>query len=63
MTHNNKYFIDFMERYDFPQEAKDCFIALADRLDSDADLGNKYDEILNEYMYPVANEEIHPTLA
>ncbi|MBQ4603305.1 MAG: DUF5596 domain-containing protein, partial [Clostridia bacterium] len=62
MIHNNNYFINFMERFDFPEEAKNCFNDLTEKLDSDSVMGNKYDEILNEYMYPVANEEIRPSL-
>lgn len=62
MIHNNNYFIDFMERFDFPVEAKECFDALTKKLDAEKEIGEKYDEILSEYMYPVANEEIRPTL-
>ncbi len=62
MIHNSKYFVDFMERFDFQEEAKDCFNALTRRLDSEAALSEKYDAILNEYMHPVANDEIRPSL-
>ena len=62
MIHNNKYFIDFMERFDFPAEAKECFDLLTKKLDAETSLGEKYDSILNEYMFPVANEEIRPSL-
>lgn len=62
MIHNNNYFIGFMERFDFPDEAKKCFNDLTKMLDSDSDFGKKYDDILNEYMYPVASEEIRPSL-
>ena len=62
MIHNNKYFIDFMERFDFTEESKKCFSSIAERLDSESALGEKYDSILNEYMYPVANDEIRPSL-
>ena len=30
MIHNNKYFIDFMDRFDFPAEAKECFDLLGE---------------------------------
>ena len=62
MIHNNNFFIGFMERFDFPDEAKKCFNDLTKMLDLDSDFGKKYDDILNEYMYPVASEEIRPSL-
>lgn len=62
MIHNNQYFIDFMERFDFTEESKECFSSIAKKLDSEATLSEKYDAILNEYMYPVANDKIRPSL-
>lgn len=62
MIHNNAYFIDFMERNDFTEESKICFSEINKKLDSETHLGEKYDAILNEYMYPVANDEIRPSL-
>ncbi len=56
MIHNNQFFINFMEKYNFPEEAKKCFLSIGEKLDSETDLSEKYDTILNEYMYPEADE-------
>ena len=40
-----------MDRTGFPQEAKDCFNRVFDRIRSEADLRKEYYELLNEYLY------------
>ena len=40
-----------MDRTGFPQEAKDCFNRVFDRIRSDAGFRKEYYALLNEYLY------------
>lgn len=55
MKHKSEHFLLVEKKLGFPAQANDCFNALADRLDSEKVLGDKFDRIRNLYMFPRAH--------
>lgn len=54
--HVNDFLIDFMNRFKYPDEAKETFLRVSERLDKEPELGAAFDEAVNSYMYPKAHD-------
>lgn len=52
MLHLNDFIISFMERYSYPEIAVKEFTRLEKRLDDEKEFGDRFDALLNDYMYP-----------
>ncbi len=48
--HVNDFLIDFMNRYNYPDEAKSTFLRVSERLDAEKDFGSAFDDVVNGYM-------------
>ncbi len=55
MKHYNDFIVSFMERYHYPEIAVKEFTRIEKRLDEEKDFGDRFDAILNGYMYPEAD--------
>lgn len=61
MLHCNDYILNFMKYYDYPEIAVKEFTRVEKRLDDEPEFGEKMDKLVEEYMYPEA-DEIGPVL-
>lgn len=55
MQHCNDFIVSFMERYHYPEIAVKEFTRIEKRLDAEKDFGDRFDAILNGYMFPEAD--------
>lgn len=55
MQHCNDFIVSFMERYHYPEIAVKEFTRIEKRLDEEKDFGDRFDAILNGYMFPEAD--------
>lgn len=51
MKHNTQFIQDFMDYYDYPQEAKELFTQVLERLDSNKSFGRKFDRLYDKFEY------------
>ncbi len=56
MIHNSQFIKDFMNRYSYPEEAQKVFLEIGSRLDSESDFAEEFDGIVNEFMFPTADD-------
>lgn len=54
MLHYTEYVKNMMPRYNYPEEAVTLFTQVEKRLDDEKEFGDRFDELLNGYMYPEA---------
>ena len=52
MLHDNDFIRSFMERYHYPEIAVKEFTRIGQKLDREKDFGDRFDAILNGYLYP-----------
>lgn len=55
MLHVNEFITSFMQRYNYPGIAVKEFTRIAQRMDDEKDFGDRFDAILNGYMFPEAD--------
>ena len=55
MLHYNDFIISFMERYRYPDVAVKEFTRIKKLLDENRDFGDRFDAILNGYLFPKAD--------
>lgn len=53
--HCNDFIVSFMERYSYPEIAVKEFTRIEKRLDDEKEFGDRFDAILNGYMFPEAD--------
>lgn len=54
MKHNTEFVNRFMDRVGFPAEAQAEFLRIEDRIDSEPDFAKDMDTLVNEFMFPTA---------
>lgn len=54
--HVTEFLTDFMNRYNYPEDAQRTFLRVSERLDNESDFGAALDGIVNGYMYPAAGD-------
>ncbi len=56
MKHNTEFIQNLMNRLNFPEEAKNAFTRISDRLDADSEFAKPFDAAYHSYMFPTAAE-------
>ncbi len=56
MKHNNEFVKAFFERYSYPENAVEVFTQVLERLDSEPEFADSFDEAVNGYMFPQAGD-------
>lgn len=54
--HVNGFLVDFMDRFNYPDEAKSTFLRVSERLDGEKEFGDAFDSAVNGYMFPQAGD-------
>ncbi len=62
MKHNTEFIQDLMNKLNFPEDAKNVFTKILDKLDNDSDFAKPFDTAYYSYMFPTA-AVLKPALA
>ena len=56
MKHNTEFMQSFMARYDYPEIAVKEFTRISDRLDNEKEFAEKFDAVVENYLFPEVGE-------